>query len=48
MAAKESRKRYWAENRRLAKKRRNVIKSSRGKWTLETLIEHGKKKTAKK
>ena len=39
-----ARKRYWADNRCLAKKQRNVLKSSHGKWTYEELVEHGKKR----
>lgn len=40
---KPSHMRYAAQNRRLKHKRRNVLKSSHGKWTYEKLLEHQKK-----
>jgi len=41
--SKNARKKYKADNTRLKHKRRNVFRSSHGKWTYELLMEHQNK-----
>lgn len=43
-ARKPAHMRYLAENRRLAHKRQRVLKGSKGRWTYESLVAHGRKK----